>query len=455
VVGDIDAFMRGELTAGPDRGEGIVNWSTYIGQGAPRFVLTYNPEPAKPEYAVMIVNTTSSEVIDELIRKTEEYCMDRYPDLRTYISRLVYGPPSVAPVEVRISGKDLDKVYMIVDKVKAKLASMAGTKNIRDDWGMRTKKLLVRINQARAKRAGVTNRDIAISLQTALTGIETTQYREGDKVIPVTLRTVAAERQDIGKLEMINVYSQATGRNVPLKQVAEIEVAWESSKIFRRNRLKTVTVKSDVTGGITPIALSREMDGWLSEESREWDVGYKYELGGELENSQQANESIMVKLPIAGLFIILLLVAQFNSIRRPVIILVTIPLGLIGVTIGLLITRSYFGFMTLLGVVSLAGIVVNNAIVLIDRIRIEIKENGLEPPRAVVEAAQRRLRPILLTTATTIGGLIPLWLGGGPMWEPMAIAIIFGLLFATVLTLGVVPILYSLFFRVRFTGFDY
>jgi multidrug efflux pump subunit AcrB len=163
----------------------------------------------------------------------------------------------------------------------------------------------------------------------------------------------------------------------------------------------------------------------------------------------------MVKLPIAGLIIILLLVAQFNSSRRSVIILVTIPLGLIGVVIGLLTARSYLGFMTLLGIISLAGIVINNAIVLLDRIRIEIEENGLEPPRAVVEAAQRRLRPILLTTATTIGGLLPLWLGGGPMWEPMAIAIIFGLLFATTLTLGVVPVLYSLFFRVRFGGFKY
>ncbi|UCF06609.1 MAG: efflux RND transporter permease subunit [bacterium] len=455
VVDDIDTFMRRELMAGPGRREGIINWSTYIGQGAPRFVLNYNPEPSKPEYAVMLVNTTSSDVIDELIQKTENYSMERYPDLRTDIKRLVYGPASIAPVEVRVSGKDLDKVFMIIDRVKAKLASMPGTKSIRDDWGMRTKKLLVKINQARAKRAGVTNRDIAISLQTALTGIETTQYREGDKVIPVTLRTVAAERQDIGTLEAINVYSQATGRNVPLKQVADIEVAWESSKIFRRNRLKTVTVKSDVTGGITPIALSREIDAWLSTESREWDVGYKYELGGELENSQQASQSIMAKLPIAGLIIILLLVGQFNSVRRPVIILVTIPLGLIGVTIGLLITRSYFGFMTLLGVVSLAGIVVNNAIVLLDRIKIEINENGLEPPIAVVEAAQRRFRPILLTTATTIGGLIPLWIGGGAMWEPMAIAIIFGLLFSTVLTLGVVPVLYSIFFKVRFTGSDH
>jgi multidrug efflux pump subunit AcrB len=447
--------MRQELVVGADRSEGIINWSTYIGQGAPRFVLNYNPEPLKPEYAIMVVNASSVKVTDSLIQKTEEFCLGEFPDLFTDIKLLFYGPPVKAPVEVRISGKDPDKVFEIVDKVKGKIASMPGAKNIRDNWGFRTKKLLVKINQARAKRSGVTNQDIAVSLQTALTGIETTQYREEDKVIPITMRSVAAERHDIGKLETISVYAQATGENVPLKQVADIEVVWQPSKILRRDGLKTVTVQSDITGEVTAMGLSRSIDAWLKKESASWEVGYKYNFGGELESSAKANASIMAKLPFAGLIIILLLVLQFNSIRRPVIILVTIPLGLIGVVIGLLVARSYFGFMTLLGVVSLSGIVINNAIILLDRIKIEIEENGLEPARAVVEAAQRRLRPILLTTATTVGGLIPLWIGGGPMWEPLAIAIIFGLVFSTFLTLGVVPVLYSIFFRVKYRGFTY
>ncbi|MCA9730056.1 MAG: efflux RND transporter permease subunit, partial [Candidatus Eisenbacteria bacterium] len=146
-------------------------------------------------------------------------------------------------------------------------------------------------------------------------------------------------------------------------------------------------------------------------------------------------------------------IAQFNSVRRTLIVLLTIPLGLIGVTGGLLLAKSSFGFMTLLGVISLAGIVINNAIVLLERIQVEIEENGLDPAHAVVQSAQQRLRPILLTTATTVGGLLPLWFAGGPMWKPMAIAIIFGLMFATVLTLGFVPIAYSLFFRVSFKGY--
>ena len=174
-----------------------------------------------------------------------------------------------------------------------------------------------------------------------------------------------------------------------------------------------------------------------------------------MESSVEANESIMAKLPFAMMIIVMLLVGQFNSIRKPLIILLTIPLGLIGVVIGLLVARSYFGFMTFLGVISLSGIVINNAIVLIDRIRIEIDDNSLAPAQAVVQAAQQRLRPILLTTATTIGGLLPLWFGGGVMYKPMAVAIMFGLLFATLLTLGVVPVLYSLFFRIRFKDFQY
>jgi multidrug efflux pump len=199
----------------------------------------------------------------------------------------------------------------------------------------------------------------------------------------------------------------------------------------------------------------RELQPWLEAQAASWAPGYSWAFGGEMETSGKANASITEKLPIAALLIVLLLVGQFNSARRPVIILLTIPLSLIGVVFGLLIARSYFGFMTLLGIISLAGIVINNAIVLIDRIRIEIEDNGHAPARAVIESAQRRLRPILLTTCTTVGGLIPLWLGGGPMWEPMAIAIIFGLVFATGLTLGVVPVLYSILFGVEFKGYAY
>lgn len=451
MVEEVEAFLAEQLVVGEGREEGIVNWATFIGQGAPRFVLNFNPEQAKPEYAVMIVNATSVDVVQQtIIPRLEAFCAEGHPDLTYRIQLLPTGPPPQAPVEVRLSGRDTDVLFGIVDQVAAKMADTPGTKNIKDDWGPRTKKLRVNVNQPRARRAGLTNLDVAVSLQTFLSGYESTQYREGDEVIPIILRSVEADRQDLGKLESLNIYAQTTGQSVPLKQVADVEVVWQPARIFRRDRIRTVTVECDIDESVTAIGISSLLGEWLDEQAGDWGVGYKYELGGEMEESIKANESITAKLPVAGLIILFLLVAQFNSVRRPLIILLTIPLGMIGVVVGLLVARSYFGFMTLLGIISLSGIVINNAIVLLDRIRIEIEENGLPPQQAVVESAQRRLRPILLTTFTTVGGLLPLWFGGGPMWEPMAVSIIFGLLFATILTLGFVPVLYALFFRVRF-----
>ena len=205
-----------------------------------------------------------------------------------------------------------------------------------------------------------------------------------------------------------------------------------------------MTVSARLRPGFIANDVMPELSAWIEKESAQWKPGYGYTTAGEAEQSGKANKSINDQLPIAFFIIVMLLVGQFNSIRRPLIILITLPLGLIGVVYGLLIAESSFGFMTFLGVISLFGIVINNAIVLIDRIEIERAENGLSPQHAVVMAAQRRFRPIILTTATTIAGLIPLWLAGSPMFQPMAVAIIFGLAFATVLTLGAVPALYSL-----------
>ena len=224
---------------------------------------------------------------------------------------------------------------------------------------------------------------------------------------------MAAERQDIGKLESLNVYAQATGRSVPLKQVADISLAWQYAEIVRRDRLKTVTVSADLLPGVTASEITRQIVPWLEAQAPTWPVGYRFELGGEAETSEKANASIRDQVPAAVFIILLLLVAQFNSLRRTLIIMVTIPLGFIGVIIGLFAARLYFGFMTLLGIISLAGIVVNNAIVLLERIRLEEEVNRLTPQQAVVAAGQRRLRPIILTSATTVFGLLPLYLWGG------------------------------------------
>ncbi len=449
VIGAVDLFVGEELRN--DAGEGVSNWATFVGNGGPRFYLGHSPEPPNPQYAFGLYNATSRDIVTgNLIPRLEAFCRDRFPEVVAKLAPLQLGPPVDAPVQVRLLGRDPDQLFDIVEAVKAELQSTPGTTTVTDDWGMRSKKLVVAVDQPRARRSGVTSQDVAISLQTALSGIEATEYREGETSIPVTLRSKLASRSDISKLDGLNVYGQAKGATVPLLQVADASVVWEPSTIRRRNRLKTVTVSSQLEPNVVASDVIATLGPWLAQQQSGWPLGYRYEFGGEQETSVRANQSIAEQLPVAGLIILLLLVGQFNSIRRTAIILLTIPLGLIGVVGGLTLAKSYVGFMTLLGIIALAGVIINNAIVLIDRIGIEINENHLSPDRAIVEAAQGRLRPILLTTATTVAGLLPLWFGGGPMWEPMAIAIIFGLLGATVLTLGVVPILYSIFFGVRF-----
>ncbi|HSF16506.1 MAG TPA: efflux RND transporter permease subunit, partial [Vicinamibacteria bacterium] len=393
VVTELESYMENELSVDAGREGGITNWASFIGEGAPRFFLSYTPTPPTPEFAILLVNAASRERLQsEIIPLMERFCFESFPDLRASIALLPLGPSSEAPVEARVLGREEYKVFELVDRVREQLEGMRGVRNVRDDWGLRTKKIVVNIDQPRAQRAGLSSQDVALSLQTVLTGYETTEYREGDKVIPVTLRSVAAERTDIGKLESHDIFSQATGRSVPLKQVADLEVVWQPAVIYRRDRLKTVTVQADVTPGTSPVEASLELDRFLREEGANWPLGYRYELGGDYENSVKANESIVAKLPVAMFIIVFLLVAQFNSLRKPLIILATIPLSLIGVAIGLNLLGSYMGFMTFLGIISLAGVVINNAIVLIDRIQIEI-QGGRDPAAAIVEAAQRRLRP--------------------------------------------------------------
>ena len=452
----VEGFMQKELVATTDRPEGITNWAGFVGAGPPRMVLQFKPEPYKEETAYLMAQTTSYDfIVNDLPNRIESFVEQHFPDAFITVKPMSLNFPPDAPVEFRISGPDIDAVFGIVNEVKEKLRSIPGTVNIRDDWGARTKKLRIKIDEQKATRAGLTNLDVAVSLQSILSGFKVTEYREGDKVIPVSVRSDGGSRKTMAQLEDLNVFSQRTGQSTPLQQVADIEVDWEPSQISRRDRVYTVTVIADVGADVSPIGVSVEVDKWLKGEANGWPLSTRYEVGGDLEASTDSDKSIQDKLPIAGLLIAILLVAQFNSIRKPVIVFLSILLGLIGVIIGLLVTGAVFGFMTLLGIIALSGIVINNAIVLLDRIKVEIDDNGLDPSRAIIEATQQRLRPILVATGTTVLGLLPLWYGGGPMWEPMAIAIIFGLLFATVLTLGVVPILYSVFFGVKFTDFEY
>ena len=455
IVASVERYLQDNHLADAEK-PGITNWGAYIGSGAPKFNLSYNPKAPQKNYAIMVVNASDTAVIrDTLIPAIERHVTDNYPDVKPTIKPLPLGDEAWPPVAVRVSGSDTDTLFEIADDIKAKLLEIQGTKQVTDDWGPRSKKVVFDIDEARARMAGVSNQDVAISMQTYLTGLQTTTFRERDELIPVVLRSSNEQRHDYSRIGNLGVYSQLTGESVPLSQVAEPRLVWEAAKIKRRDRQRTVAVESLLQPGVTPFEINAELQPWLEEQQATWPFGFTWEFGGEWETSGIAQDSIAQKLPIGALIIVLLLIGQFNSFRRGGIILMTIPLALIGVVLGLLVTGQAFGFMSMLGVISLAGIVINNAIVLIDRFKIEIDDNGLPPDRAIIEACQQRLRPILLTTLTTVGGMIPLWLGGGPLWESMAVTIIFGIVFATALTLGVVPLLYSLFYRVSFRNFRY
>ncbi|WP_423908115.1 efflux RND transporter permease subunit [Candidatus Spongiihabitans sp.] len=454
IVQSLEQFLANQLQVEdqqPDSGsQGVVSWVVWLGGSAPRYTLGLDPGSNDPGAFSMLINTTTHLIIPDLIERIRDFARSEFPDLDVQLRKIENGVPIPYPIVVRVSGPDLDQLYRLIGPIKQKLLETSGVLEVNDDWGPRSKKLLIKIDQERARRAGVTNDDIAVSLQSGLSGIELTQLRERDSLIPITLRSVASDRRDIGKLEGMTIYSQSSNQTVPLSQVADLEIAWQPAILKRRDRDRSIAIQATLLADATATQVSADFLPWLESQSHSWPRKYQYAIGGEFETSGDANAAILAKLPLAGMLILLLLVAQFNNVRKPLIIFMTIPLGLIGVVYGLLIAQSIFGFFTILGLISLSGIVINNAIVLLDRINIEIAQNGLPPAEAVVSACKQRLRPILLTTATTIGGMLPLWISHDPMFETMAVSIMFGLLFATLLTLLFVPVLYSLFFSVKF-----
>ncbi|MEM7575500.1 MAG: efflux RND transporter permease subunit [Bacteroidota bacterium] len=448
VIGELEDYINQELRVGGDRTQGIVDYASFVSEGPESYDLGYQPGEANSGYAHMLLNTSSFEDNELVVNQLTDYTFEHFPNAEFTIGPLAGGGGGGSDVEVRISGNDPAELYRLSELVKQYLVHLPTTQNVNDDWGPRIKKMAVDIDQDLANRAGLTNQDIAISLQTALTGFEAGSFRDGEDNIPIMMRSALGQDIPPTALASLPIFSQNSGRNVPLSQVAQVNTDWQYAKIRRRNLYRTIVVSCDTRPDFTASDITSDLTPWLREQSSDWPANYSYELGGESEQSGEAMGAVMAKLPLAGFIILLLLVSQFNSFRKTGIVLGSIPLGIIGVILGLLLFRSYFGFMAFLGIISLAGIVINNAIVLIDRIQIEEADNKSRY-QAILDAAQQRFRPILLTTFTTTLGMIPLYLGGGEMWEPMAISIMIGLLFATIITLLFVPIIYKLLFRVK------
>ena len=454
LVEEIEQYIADSLQVGENRSRGIVDWSSYIGQGPESYDMGYQADEANSSYAHMLVNTSSFEDNNTMIARLDRFCFERFPDADIKVSTLAGGGGGV-PIEIKVSGSDPDQLASISESVKLRLSGIAGTKNVKDDWGPKSKKFVIAVDQTRAQTAGVSSQDIATSLQTVLDGFQTGEYREDDKSIPIMMRSSASQQQTLGSLETLNVFAQSTGRSVPLLQVAGIVPEWQYSKIRRLDLNRTINISSELTATGNASAITAEIQPWLDEQTASWPAGYTYKLGGDAENTAENMGAVIQYLPLCGALIVLLLIVQFNSFRKMVMVMLTIPLAIIGVVIGLLVFREPFGFMPFLGVISLAGIVINNAIVLIDRIEIEQRQLKRKDQDAVIAACLQRFRPILLATFTTVLGLVPLYLSGGEMWEGMAVSIMVGLLFGTIITLLFIPSLFSILFRVNYKGYRF
>ncbi len=419
----------------------------YIGFGGPRFFLALAPINPGDNVAFMVVNTKKKEDVPMMQARINQFMLDEMPEVNGRVKRMFLGAKEIGLVEYRVIGPDAGELYGIGYDIEKIFRDLPGTVGVKNDWQNPVALISIDIDQQRARRAGVTSESIAQSLNAYYDGYSVTDYRDGDLVIPVTLRG-GAERNNLSDLITLPVLSQ-DGIAVPLVQVAEFSRIIEPNNLLRVDQERTLTV----SGKHTTLQASELHAALLpAVEAIDLPEGYRIEFGGEVEGSDEANGALFSKMPIALVGITLLLIWQFNSIRRPAIIMLTIPLVLIGAALGLLTTGAFFSFTAMLGLFSLAGIIINNGIVLIDRIDLERKD-GLSVHDATIAACIARMRPILMTTLTTVLGLIPMMLFGGALWYPMSIVIIFGLAVSSILTLGFVPVLYVAFFSVTLDCF--
>ena len=455
-LGLIENYILDSLLVEQDEKPGVLDFSSFIGEGPEPYDLGYFKNEINSSYAHMLLNTTGDLDNDYVIAKLDKFCFNTIPDADIRVNRLTGAGASGTPVEIRISGKDPDKLAAISKQVKEELTNTEGTKNITDDWGPKIKKLIVNIKEDKAQRVGLTNRDIAMALSAGLSGFKIGDFREKDKSIPIYMQDINSGEHDIKSIESFNIYSPMSHQSVPLSQVADVEIDWQFSKIIRKDLNRTMTVGAYLQPGYSAKDIFTAISPWMDTQKLSWDIGYDYEFGGEDEDTSDNLGAIVDWLPLSFSIILLLLVLQFNSIRRSLIVVVTIPLGLIGVVIGWYIGQSFVSFFGILGVIALAGIVINNAIILIDRIDVEkTADPSLPMQDAVINAANHKFRPVILTTLTTSLGMLPLLISGGLLWQPLALAIMFGLFFGTVIILLFVPVSYSIFFKIRFKDYQF
>ena len=417
----------------------------YIADGGPRFYLGLNPIDADPFRAYLIVNVNTAEDVRRLLEKVRIFAARNMPEVRVTPKPMSMGPAEAGLVEYRFSGPSDKELKRLSLELQAAMRAIPATRNIKDNWENPTIKVLVQIDQTRARRVGITSEQIAQALNANFAGTSVTVYREGDQTIPVILREAGTARTNIDRLRTINV-ARVDGRAIPLLQVATFEGITQYAYLQRRDLERVIKI-SGVNPGLSAQALDKALGPDLERIQKQLKPGYRFERGGELEDSSKAQGSLFANFPLAFALILLVLIAQFDSFKKPLMILLTVPLIITGVALALFIMPgANFGFMAILGLLALFGIFLNNAIVLIDKIDME-RAAGLGLHDATIKASINRMKPILITTATTVLGLVPIILSRDVLFYDLALVISGGMIVGTLFTLGVVPVLYSLFFR--------
>ncbi|TOI28448.1 efflux RND transporter permease subunit VmeI [Vibrio parahaemolyticus] len=426
--------------------EHVDHITTTAGKGLQRFMLTYAPEKSYAAYGEITTRVDNYEALAPLMARFRDHLKANYPEINYKLKQIELGPGGGAKIEARIIGSDPTVLRTIAAQVMDIMYADPGATNIRHDWRERTQVLEPQFNESQARRYGITKSDVDDFLSMSFSGMTIGLYRDGTTLMPIVARLPEDERIDIRNIEGVKIWSPAQSEFIPLQQVTMgYDMRWEDPIIVRKNRKRMLTVMADpdLLGEETASTLQKRLQPQI--EAIQMPPGYSLEWGGEYESSGDAQESLFTTMPMGYLFMFLITVFLFNSIKEPLIVWLTVPLALIGVTTGLLALNTPFGFMALLGFLSLSGMVLKNGIVLLDQIEIEMK-SGKEAYDAVVDAAVSRVRPVCMAAITTILGMIPLL--PDIFFKPMAVTIMFGLGFATILTLIVVPVLYRLFHKV-------
>ncbi|MFY5899934.1 efflux RND transporter permease subunit [Acinetobacter pittii] len=428
--------------------KGIDNYVAYVGTGSPRFYLPLDQQLPQASFAQFVVLASSLDDRDDIRRSLETQIKQLLPQVRTRVSLLENGPPVGYPLQYRVSGEDLNLVRKEAQQVARVMSENPNTTNVHLDWGEPSKIISIQIDQDRARQMGVSSLDLANFINASITGSAIEQYREKRELIEIRLRGDQAERVEVASLASLAVPTN-NGTTVPLAQIAKIEYKFEDGLIWHRNRLPTITVRADIRTNLQPATVVGELAESMDKLRAELPSGYLIEVGGTVEESARGQNSVNAGMPLFLAVVMTLLMIQLKSLSRSTIVLLTAPLGLIGVVLFLLLFNKPFGFVAMLGTIALSGMIMRNSLILIDQIE-QDRLAGHPTWEAIIEATVRRFRPIILTALAAVLAMIPL--SRSIFFGPMAVAIMGGLIVATLLTLFFLPALYAAWFKVKKTA---